>query len=138
MEKPKTRLKLPSITFIVCLVLAAFLWVITYISKDYTVTLDFTVSCTDLPQGIDSVKINDPKVRLVFRTRGTNYLSPNFSKKNRTIELPIKVLIENKQQNCYNYTFTRQELTHYLKSTNFYDDQFVGIESPEKMTIYLK
>lgn len=126
----------PSITFLICVLAATLIWAFGYFSKDYTVKLDYKVVCTELPMQKKHISLSDSLVSIVFKTKGINFLNSKYSEKNRHINLPIYALIKNKKQNLYNYTFTKNELNQYLKSVNFYGNEFVEIETPEAITIY--
>ena len=134
----KFRLKKPSATFFVCLLLSVVIWLLTNFSKDYTIKLEYDVACTDLPEKLDKVTLSDSVFTVVFHARGFDFLKSKYSTDNRVIELPVKQLIQTKRKNLYNYSFTKQELTEYLINNGFYEDEFVEIETPERFTIYLK
>ncbi|HHU47338.1 MAG TPA: hypothetical protein GXZ40_05505 [Bacteroidales bacterium] len=142
MEKPsvnfedKKKYRKPSIAFLICVLAAALIWAFGYFSKDYTVKLDYKVVCTELPMQKKEFSLSDSVVTIAFKTKGVNFLNSKYSEKNRYVKFPIYLLIKNKKQNRYNYTFTKKELNQYLKSVNFYGNEFVEIESPESITVY--
>ncbi|MBQ7489508.1 MAG: hypothetical protein IJT51_03190 [Bacteroidales bacterium] len=134
----KFHLKKPSATFFVCLLLSVVIWLLTNFSKDYTIKLDYDVVCTDMPENLDKVTLSDSVFAVVFHARGFDFLKSDYSANNRIIELPVKQLVKQKRKNLYNYTFTKQELTEYLKNSGFHEDEFVEVETPERFTIYLR
>lgn len=134
----KRKYRKPSITLLICFAIASLIWIFGYFSKDYTVKLNYTVTCSGLPLQKENTRLSDSVMTLVFNTSGFNFLNSKYAPKNRTINLPVYHLIQYKKQNRYNYIFTKNELNQYLKSIGFYENEFVEIESPENLTIYLK
>ncbi|MCQ2285532.1 MAG: hypothetical protein MJZ76_01490 [Bacteroidales bacterium] len=134
----KFRLRKPSMTFMVCLLIAITIWFLGKFSKMYTARLDFRIECIDLPDNLDHITLSDSVCTIVFKTRGFNLLQSDYSESNRKLELSVEKLIQNKRKNLYNYTFTNKELTEFLKENGFYEDEFVEIENPEKIILYLK
>ena len=137
-SESKKKYRKPSITLLICFLIASLIWIFGYFSKDYTVKLNYTVTCSGLPLQKEHARLSDSVMTLVFKTSGFNFLNSKYSPKNRTINLPVYHLIQHKKQNRYNYIFTQNELNQYLKSIGFYENEFVEIESPENITIYLK
>lgn len=137
-SESKKKYRKPSITLLICFLIASLIWIFGYFSKDYTVKLNYAVTCSGVPMQKEHTRLSDSVMTLVFNTSGFNFLNSKYSPKNRTINLPVYHLIQQKKQNRYNYIFTKNELNQYLKSIGFYENEFVEIESPENITIYLK
>lgn len=136
-EQLRRRLKMPSITFIGCLFLSVLLWCIINFSKDYTVTLDYKLVCSELPADKSSVTMSDSTLSLTFNTRGLEYLKPCYSDHNRIINISIEEIIMNKPQRSA-YTFSNKELHDFLIRTGAFEDELVEVTKPEILTLYLK
>lgn len=134
----KKKSRKPSITFLLCLLAALLLWFLGYFSKDYTVKLEYQVYCHDLPLQKTEYTLSDSVLTLVFKTKGFNYFKRQYSENNRIIDIPINQLIESKRKNRYNYMFSKNELSLYLKNIGFLGNEFVEVEAPETLTVYLK
>lgn len=137
-SESKKKYRKPSITLLICFLIASLIWIFGYFSKDYTVKLNYAVTCSGVPMQKEHTRLSDSVMTLVFNTSGFNFLNSKYSPKNRMINLPVYHLIQQKKQNRYNYIFTKNELNQYLKSIGFYENEFVEIESPENLTIYLE
>lgn len=131
------KLKLPPVTFLVCLLIAGLGWAIVNFSREYTVTLSYKVVCTDLPKNIDSVLLSDSIVNLTFNTKGLNYLNPKFSEENRLLFVSVKSLIHNKSKRS-SYTIKKKALNEYIKEKAIFEHDFVEVNDPDELTFYLK
>jgi len=140
-EKQETqegkRIKLPSITFIICLVISALVWAFLTFSRTYEVTMDYTITCSDLPEGKTDATCSDPSLALTFKTKGFYYFMPRFQEQNRTINLDIRKLTVHKGLGLSTYRFTKNELKDYIRDIDELNEFFVDVESPYEITIYL-
>ena len=132
------RVKLPSITFFICLVISALIWVFLTFSREYEVTMDYAITCSDLPEGKTSATCSDPSLALTFKTKGFYYLMPRFQEKNRTINLDIRKLTVHKGLGLNTYRFTKNELKDYIRDMDGLNEFFVDVESPYEITVYLE
>ncbi len=132
------RIKTPSITFFICLVISALVWVFLTFSRTYEVTMDYAITCSDLPEGKTSATCSDPSLALTFKTKGFYYLMPRFQEKNRTINLDIRKLTVHKGLGLNTYRFTKNELKDYIRDLDGLNEFFVDVESPYEITIYLE
>ncbi len=132
---PKQKLKLPSLAFFVCLVIAVVAWVVVTFSKDYRVTYNFKVQCYNLPQGKKSVTVSDTVFSLTFNQKGLNYLRKPFNKKDKVVYVSVSDLIKPKKKVTV-YTFTNKEMREFLSRYNF-GSELVAVEEPEVVTFYL-
>lgn len=132
------RIKLPSITFIICLVISALVWAFLTFSRTYEVTMDYAITCSDLPEGKTTATCSDPSLALTFKTKGFYYLMPRFQEKNRTINLDIRKLTVHKGLGLNTYRFTKNELKDYIRDLDGLNEFFVDVESPYEITIYLE
>ncbi len=132
------KTKKPSVALLLCFLAAFLIWAFGYFSKVYIVKLEYSIECNDLPLEKTEYSLSDSMVVLVFKTSGFNYLKRKYSTPNRVIHFPVNQLIESKKKNRYNYIFSKKELEVYLKNIDFYANEFVEIEAPEVLTLYLK
>ena len=136
-KKEGRKIKLTSFTFFICLVISALVWVFLTFSRTYEVTLDYAITCSDLPEGKTSATCSDPSVALTFKTKGFFYFQPRFQEKNRTINLDIRKLTIHKGLGLSTYRFTKNELKDYIRDIDGLNEYFVDVESPYEITIYL-
>ncbi|MBR0078617.1 MAG: hypothetical protein IJP72_09505 [Bacteroidales bacterium] len=132
------RIKLPSITFIICLIISALVWAFLTFSRTYEVTMDYAITCSDLPEGKTSATCSDPSLALTFKTKGFYYFMPRFQEQNRTINLDIRKLTVHKGLGLNTYRFTKNELKDYIRDIDELNEFFVDVESPYEITIYLE
>lgn len=125
------HLKMPSLTFVICLAISAMLWVFVTLSREYTVTYDYSIHCIDLPSGKNKASVSSD-IRITFRAKGFALLNPAFRESNRQIDLSMKKLLKltYKDERIGRYHFTQSELTDYLKDSDTFGEEFVGVESP--------
>lgn len=131
------KLKLPSVTFILCLILATVIWLFTNLSKEYTRTLEYRVRCYDLPVNKNSVTLSDSLINITFTARGFNFLHPKYADNNREIVLSLNTLTQNNSKRNV-YTFNRRVLSEYIRTQPGFDGSFVEVATPESITVYLK
>lgn len=134
-KSKKRKLRLPSLSFLVCLILSALAWFVLNFSKDQVQTLEYKVVCSSLPEGKKSCTLSDTTLLLTFNTRGINYLSPRYSKENRIVDLPISELVQNKSQRSA-YTFSNKELRDFLQEMGY--DELQYVQKPEVITLYIR
>ena len=132
------RIKLPSITFIICLIISALVWAFLTFSRTYEVTMDYAITCSDLPEGKTSATCSDPSLALTFKTKGFYYFMPRFQEQNRTINLDIRKLTVHKGLGLNTSRFTKTELKDYIRDIDELNEFFVDVESPYEITIYLE
>ncbi len=135
--KSNYKVKLPSVAFLICFLIAFVAWAIINFSKEYTVTMDYRVACENLPANKQSVTLSDSVLMMTFRARGVHFLHPRYNDRNRIIHLSVNQLIKNNSKRNV-YTFTKKALGDFVKTDPVFQEDFVGIESPESLTIYLK
>ena len=128
---------MPSLAFFICLVISALVWVFLTFSRTYEVTMDYTITCSDLPEGKTFATCSDPSLALTFKTKGFYYFMPRFQEKNRTINFDIRKLTVHKGLGLSTYRFTKNELKDYIRDIDELNEYFVDVESPYEITIYL-
>ena len=64
------HLRMPSLTFLVCVAITVLLWVFVTFSREYTVTYDYKVVCSDIPEGRTEAVLSDSTFTLVFKSKG--------------------------------------------------------------------
>ncbi|MDL2297256.1 hypothetical protein LJC68_03810 [Bacteroidales bacterium OttesenSCG-928-B11] len=133
----KYKMKAPSVTFIACLVIATVIWLFSTLSKEYTQTLEYRVSCYDLPANKQVATLSDSILNLRFTTRGFNFMHPKYSDNKLEIGLSVTTLTQNSTKRNV-YTLNRRTLTEYIKTQPGFDGAFDEVVSPESITIYLK
>ena len=136
-ENPnRIPVKLPSLAFVVCLLISVACWVLVTLSKDYKVSYDYRLVCENLPEGRKSVTASDTVITLTFNQKGVLYLTKPFREKEKTVTVSIRDLIKPKNKVTV-YTFTNKELCDYLSTHNF-SSELVSVSSPEVITFYLR
>lgn len=136
-DKGGYRLKMPSLTFLVCVGVAVLLWVFVAFSREYTVSYDYKLVCTDIPIGRDDATLSESTCTLIFKSKGFTFLNPKFQKDNRILSLSLTNLLEHKGYNLNSYRFTKNEIKEYIKDNQIFENYFVDIESPYEITVYL-
>ena len=66
-NKSRIPVKLPSLAFIVCLLISIACWLLVTLSKDYKMTYEFKLVCDNLPEGRKSVTASDTVLTLTFK-----------------------------------------------------------------------
>lgn len=134
----KFHLKKPSATFLVCLGIAVLIWTWGRFTRYYTIKMAFRVEAVNIPERYPKTSLSDSVFTLTFRARGFDFLKSDFDEENRILQLPIEQLIKTKKANLYNYSFSKKELEEFLRDMDFHEDEFVEIEMPENLTVYMK
>ena len=129
-------MKLPSLAFIVCLLISVACWLLVTLSKDYKMTYEYKLVCENLPEGRKSVTASDTVVSLTFNQKGVRYLLKPFSEKEKVLTISVSDLIKPKNKVTV-YTFTNKELCDYLSTHNF-GSELVAVSAPEVITFYLR
>ncbi|MBR3559660.1 MAG: hypothetical protein IKN78_12440 [Bacteroidales bacterium] len=138
MAENKSRLpvKLPSLAFMVCLLISFACWILVTLSKDYKMTYDYKLVCENLPEGRKSVTASDTVLTLTFNQKGLRYLMKPYSEKEKVVPVSINDLIKPKNKVTV-YTFTNKEMCDFLAKNNF-GPELVAVSSPEVITFYLR
>ena len=131
------KLKKPSVAFLLCLLIAGGVWLFSVFSKEYTVTLDYQVICSDLPANRQSVTQSDSVVNLTFQARGFTFLNPKYSDRKRVLNISVNNITKNRSKRNV-YSFNKKALNEYIRNMPGFENDFLEIESPESITIYLK
>ena len=135
-NKSRIPVKLPSLAFIVCLLISVACWLLVTLSKDYTMTYEYKLVCDNLPEGRKSVTASDTVITLTFNQKGLRYLMKPFSEKEKVVTVSVNDLIKPKNQVTV-YTFTNKELCDFLAAHN-YGPELVAVSAPEVITFYLR
>ena len=136
-ENPnRIPVKLPSLAFVVCLLISVACWVLVTLSKEYKVSYDYKLVCDNLPEGRKSVTASDSVITLTFNQKGVLYLTKPFREKDKTVTVSVSDLIKPKNKVTV-YTFTNKEMCDYLSTHNF-SSELVAVSSPEVITFYLR
>ena len=136
-ENPnRIPVKLPSLAFVVCLLISVSCWILVTLSKEYKVSYDYKRVCENLPEGRKSITASDTVITLTFNQKGVIYLTQPFRMKEKTVTISISDLIKPKNKVTV-YTFTNKELCDYLSSHNF-GPELVSVSAPEVITFYLR
>lgn len=129
-------MKLPSLAFIVCLLISIACWLLVTLSKDYKMTYEYKLVCDNLPEGRKSVTMSDTILELTFNQKGLRYLTKPFSDKEKVVTVSVSDLIKPKNKVTV-YTFTNKEMCEFLSTHNF-GSELVSVSSPEVITFYLR
>ncbi|MCR4827017.1 MAG: hypothetical protein K5882_08740 [Bacteroidales bacterium] len=135
-KQHKIPLKLPSLAFMVCLLVSISYWVVITFSKDYKMTYEYKVVCDNLPEGRKSVTVSDTVMELTFNQKGLRYLTKPFTNKDKEVTISVSDLIKPKHKVSV-YTFTNKEMCDFLSTHNF-GPELVAVSSPEVITFYLR
>lgn len=135
-KQHRIPLKLPSLAFMVCLLVSISYWVVVTFSKDYKMTYEYKVVCDNLPEGRKSVTVSDTVIELTFNQKGLRYLTKPFTKKDKEVTISVSDLIKPKNRVSV-YTFTNREMCDFLVEHNF-GPELVSVSSPEVITFYLR
>ena len=136
-KKSDYKAKLPTLAFLICLMIAFVGWTIIKFSEEYTVPMSYHVVCEDLPSNKKTVTLSDSVLLLNFHAKGVHFLHPKYSERNRIITLSVSQLTKNSTKRNV-YTFNKKILGDYIKTLPAFESSFVEIEMPESLTIYLK
>ena len=129
-------MKLPSLAFIVCLLISIACWLLVTLSKDYKMTYEYKLVCENLPEGRKSITASDTVISLTFNQKGLIYLTKPFKEKEKTVTVSVSDLIKPKNKVTV-YTFTNKELCDFLVANNF-GPELVAVSAPEVITFYLR
>ncbi len=135
-KRPQIPVKLPSLAFIVCLLISAACWLLVTFSKDYKVTYDYKLVCDNLPEGRKSVTASDTILTLTFNQKGLRYLMKPYRDKEKVVTISVSDLIKPKNKVSV-YSFTNKEMCDFLSTHNF-GPELVSVSSPEVITFYLR
>ncbi len=138
MTENKTRIpvKLPSLAFVVCLLISIACWLLVTLSKDYKMTYEYKLVCDNLPEGRKSVTASDTILTLTFNQKGLRYLMKPYSEKEKVVTISVNDLIKPKHKVTV-YSFTNKELCDFLVAHNF-GPELVAVSSPDIITFYLR
>ncbi|MCQ2264753.1 MAG: hypothetical protein MJZ46_01755 [Bacteroidales bacterium] len=134
-NKEKVKVKLPSLAFLVCIILSGLAWCFINFSKDQQQTFTYKLVCSSLPEGKKTCTLSDTTLLLTFSTKGLNYLTPRYAKENRVIDIAVSELVKNKPKRSA-YTFSNKELCGFLQEQGYPELQF--IQKPEVITVYIR
>ncbi len=135
-KQHRIPLKLPSLAFMVCLLVSVSYWMVVTFSKDYKMTYEYKVVCDNLPEGRKSVTVSDTVMELTFNQKGLRYLTKPFTKKDKEVVISVSDLIKPKNRVSV-YTFTNKEMCDFLVAHNF-GSELESVSSPEVITFYLR
>ena len=135
-NKSRVPVKLPSLAFIVCLLISIACWLLVTLSKDYKMTYEYKLGCDNLPEGRKSVTMSDTVLQLTFNQKGLKYLTKPYSNKEKVVTVSVSDLIKPKNKVTV-YTFTSKEMCEFLAEHNF-GPELVSVSSPEVITFYLR
>lgn len=135
-NKSRIPVKLPSLAFIVCLLISITLWFMITLSKEYKVTYEYKLVCDNLPEGRKSVTASDSVLLLTFNQKGLRYLTKPFTSKEKVVAVSVSDLVKPKNKVTV-YTFSNKEMCDFLVEHNF-GPELVAVSSPEVLTFYLR
>lgn len=135
-NKSRIPVKLPSLAFVVCLLISVTLWFMITLSKEYKVTYEYKLVCDNLPEGRKTVTASDTVLLLTFNQKGLRYMAKPFTDKEKVVTVSISDLIKPKNKVTV-YSFSNKEMCDFLSTHNF-GSELVAVSSPEVITFYLR
>ena len=135
-NKSRIPVKLPSLAFIVCLLISIALWFMITLSKEYKVTYEYKMVYDNLPEGRKTVTASDTVLLLTFNQKGLRYMTKPFTDKEKVVTISISDLIKPKNKVTV-YSFSNKEMCDFLSTHNF-GPELVAVSSPEVITFYLR
>lgn len=135
-NKPRIPVKLPSLAFVVCLLISIACWMLVTLSKDYKMTYEYKLVCDNLPDGRKSVTASDTVLTLTFNQKGLRYMMKPYSEKEKVVTISVSDLIKPKHKVTV-YSFSNKELCDFLVANNF-GPELVAVSSPDVITFYLR
>ncbi len=121
--------------FLACLAIAAFIWLLMSLSRDYYTTVDYKLRISGLPS--DKILVNKPEDHLLLRVRGQGFdlASLDLFSLSREVEIDAKAMKISKQGNLFmGYLITAPYVANIAKQLNLTDD--LTDVSPD--TLYFK
>ena len=91
MSDKKLPVKLPSLAFLLCLLLSIMAWLVVTFSRDYKVTQEYRLVSYNLPDGKQSATFSDTVISLTFNQKGVNYLMKPYSNKDMWCMCPSRI-----------------------------------------------
>jgi hypothetical protein len=89
-NKPgRTRLRHKLYIFLLCLVISAIVWLFIKLSKEYSITLEYPVRYSGIPEGYLLRGDRDTTLSIYFSTKGFNLLSSEYFRKTAFVDLYI-------------------------------------------------
>ena len=134
-QESKNRMKLPPLAFLVCIILSAIAWFFINFSRDQEHTLEYRLTCSELPEGKTSCTLSDSTVVLTFCTRGLDYLTMKYAKENRIVDISVNELTKNKNKRSA-YSISNKELCNFLIDNGY--PELKSVDKPEVITLYVK
>lgn len=131
------HIKIPSLAFFICLAISLLLWMSMKLSREYTVTYNYDISCSGKAQGHTVDQLSSNTLTLVFKGRGFAFMNPHFREKNRHIDFDLAQLYKNKGA-IETTQFTQNELSDYIKEYAGLGSDFVSVEDPNVLFVYIK
>lgn len=135
-NKSRRPANLPSLAFIVCLLISIACWLLVTLSKEYKMTYEFKLVCDNLPEGRKSVTMSDTVLQLTFNQKGLRYLMKPYSEKEKVVTVSVSDLIKPKNKVTV-YSFSNKEMCEFLSTHNF-GSELVAVSAPEVITFYLR
>jgi len=123
--------------FLICLVIAAFIWILIKLSKEYTEILVFPVSYTNIPAG--KLIANDPDTTLTLhlKSKGFRILSNKKFFKPHAINVDIGSYIRKKKNSSTDYYILSVELNSTVGDQIHYPNEVISI-SPDTLHFRLE
>lgn len=134
-RQQQNKIKLPSVAFLVCILLSAVAWFFMNFSRDQEQTMVYRITCSDLPEGKKTCTLSDSTLLLTFNTKGLNYMTPRYAEENRVIDISVSELIKNKSKRSA-YSFSNKELCDFLQEQDY--PELVSVVKPEVITLYIR
>ncbi len=131
------HVKMPSLAFFICLGISLLLWIFMKLSREYTLSYEYTVTSCDVPKGKSVDQLSSNTLSLTFKGRGFYFLNPKFLEKNRHIDLSINNLYKDKGS-VETTQFTQNELADYIKQYEDLGSEFVSVTDPNVLFVYVK
>lgn len=88
-EKEGIRFNKRFVTFLICVAISVFFWLLMTLSKEYTITLSFPVDYINLPQDKVIANVLPKTIDMEIHSTGFNLLKYKFKQRRETIRIDV-------------------------------------------------
>ncbi len=121
-KKRAGKFRRPLYTFVICLAISIFLWVLVRFSKDYIYTVEYHLTYTQVPDYLKWVQEPDSLLTLSIKVQGFDFFSEEyFRASDRSFEVSLKrlKLRTNAENQLTGFLLTRNIAMEISRETNY-------------------